>query len=196
MPKNNSSVQVQDDFTIWLAFKSGSELAFDYIYDTYFSKLYNYSLRFTTDTDLIKDCIQNLFVELWRRKENLADVQSIKFYLYKCMRHRIIQEVSKANKFVHEDDLEENYSFEVSFSHEFHLITRQISEENRARLLKAFDLLTKRQKEAVFLRYYDNLEYHEIAVIMQMKEVKYARTLVYRALDVLKASIRKLASVE
>jgi DNA-directed RNA polymerase specialized sigma24 family protein len=112
------------------------------------------------------------------------------------MRHRIIQEVAKANKLIHEEALEEHYSFEVSFSHEFHLITRKISEENQARLLKAFDLLTKRQKEAVFLRYYDNLEYQEIASIMQLKEVKYARTLIYRALDVLKASIRKLASVE
>jgi len=196
MHKNNSSIQVQDDTAIWLAFKSGSEIAFDYMYDTYFSKLYNYSLRFSADTDLIKDCIQNLFVDLWRKKENLADVQSIKFYLYKCIRHRIIQELVRESKLVHTEDLEEGYTFEVSFSHEFFLITKQISEENQARLMKAFELLTKRQKEAVFLRYYDNLEYHEIAAIMQLKEVKYARTLIYRALDVLKASIRRLASVE
>lgn len=195
MPTSNSSAQVQHDAAIWLAFKSGSESAFDFIYDTYFSRLYNYGLRFSSDKDLIKDCIQNMFVELWHRKENLADVQSVKFYLYKCLRHKIIQELSRLNKLIHEQDLEEGYTFEVNFSHEFLLITRQITEENQARLLKAFGLLTKRQKEAIFLRYYDNLDYQQIAEIMQLKEVKYARTLIYRALDVLKASIRTMATM-
>jgi DNA-directed RNA polymerase specialized sigma24 family protein len=91
--------------------------------------------------------------------------------------------------------MDEHYNFEVTFSHEFFLITRQISEENQERLMKAFELLTKRQKEAIYLRYYDNLDYQQIAVIMQLKDVKYARTLIYRALDVLKVSIRRLATV-
>ncbi len=195
MYTHKSSILIQDDAAIWLAFKNGSSQAFDYIYDTYFSKLYSYGMRFSSDKALIKDCIQNIFVELWRKKETLSNVQSIKFYLYKCLRRRIIHALVQEEKYVHDDELDEHYNFEVIFSHEFFLITRQISEENQERLTKAFELLTKRQREAVYLRYYDNLDYQQIALIMQLKDVKYARTLIYRALDVLKASIRRLASV-
>ena len=119
MRTNRSSIQMQDEATIWLAFKNGSESAFDFIYDAYFSQLYTYGMRFSADKFLIKDCIQNLFVELWRKKENLSEVQCIKFYLFKCLRRKIIRSVVRQDKYVHEEELEEHYSFEVTFSHEF-----------------------------------------------------------------------------
>ena len=75
------------------------------------------------------------------------------------------------------------------------LITDQLNQENQRKLLRAFGQLTQRQKEAVYLRFYENASYEEIAAVMSLKEVKYARTLIYRALDVLRASIRNLASV-
>jgi RNA polymerase sigma factor (sigma-70 family) len=184
---------MQEDI-VWKAFRRGNERAFDSIYDTHFSKLYNYGVRICQDKDLVKDCIQNLFVELWQKREHLSEVKSVKFYLFKSLRRKLIKELTSQNKYIHENNIEENYTFEVSFSHEFLLITYQIAQENQERLLKAFESLTQRQKEAVFLRFYENMDYEQIAAILSMKEVKYARTLVYRALDVLKASIHKLAT--
>jgi RNA polymerase sigma factor (sigma-70 family) len=96
---------------------------------------------------------------------------------------------------MHNGQLEENYCFEVSLPHEFLLITSQVSSENLERLQQAFESLTRRQKEAIFLRFYENMDYEHIAAMLSMKEVKYARTLIYRALDVLKGSIRKLATI-
>lgn len=186
----------QNEAIVWKAFKAGSESAFDYLYDTYFNTLYSYSLQLCPDKALVKDCIQNLFIELWHNKANLADVQYIKYYLYKAIRRKIVKELSLEKKYFHPEDVTENYTFEVSFSHEFLLITEQISQENQQKLLKAFDSLTKRQKEAIFLRFYGNMEYEQIASIMALKEVKYARTLIYRALDVLKTSIRSLVTIE
>ncbi len=107
----------------------------------------------------------------------------------------MIKELTVESKYIHEESIEESYTFEVSFSHEFLLITYQIAQENQERLLKAFGSLTQRQKEAIFLRFYENMDYEQIAAILSMKEVKYARTLVYRALDVLKAGIHKLATL-
>jgi RNA polymerase sigma factor (sigma-70 family) len=187
---------LKDDFQLWQAFKAGDEKAFDCIYDTYFSPLYGYGTRLCPDKALVKDCIQNLFVSLWNNRTHLSDVHSIKYYLYKSLRRAIVKELQLENRFLHPEDMGENYHFEVAFSHEFLLITEQISQENQNRLLNAFHSLTKRQKEAVFLRFYENLDYTQIASILSMKDTKYARTLVYRALDVLKAGIRKLATVQ
>jgi DNA-directed RNA polymerase specialized sigma24 family protein len=52
--------------------------------------------------------------------------------------------------------------------------------------------LTERQKEAIFLRFYENMEYEQIASLMALKEVKNARTLIYRAIEVLRCNIGKI----
>ncbi|MDO1444711.1 sigma-70 family RNA polymerase sigma factor [Rhodocytophaga aerolata] len=192
MHTNHSS---KEDALTWLALKNGSEAAFEHLYDQYFPKLYNYGMRICQDKALVKDCIQNVFVELWHKRSGLSTVTSVKYYLFTCLRRRLIKELSRQTKYIHSQEPDEEYHFEVTFSHEFLLITSQISKENQERLQQAFDSLTKRQKEAVFLRFYENMDYEHIAELLSMKEVKYARTLIYRALDVLKGSIRKLATI-
>ncbi len=184
-----------DDYQLWQAFKAGSEPAFDHLYEGYFSALYGYGTRLCGDRELVKDCIQTLFVELWHHRAQLANVRSIKYYLYRCLRRKIIRVSTQDRRLVRTEDVAESYPFEVAFSHELLLVTDQLNQENQRKLLRAFGLLTQRQKEAVYLRFYENASYEEIAAVMSLKEVKYARTLIYRALDVLRASIRNLASV-
>jgi RNA polymerase sigma factor (sigma-70 family) len=185
----------REDALTWLALKNGSETAFERLYDSYFPKLYHYGMRICQDKALVKDSIQNLFVELWHKRASLSEVTSVKYYLFTCLRRRLIRELSQQSKYMPGQELEDGYCFEVSASHEFQLITSQVSCENQERLQQAFGCLTQRQKEAVFLRFYENMDYEHIAAMLSMKEVKYARTLIYRALDVLKGSIRKLATV-
>jgi RNA polymerase sigma factor (sigma-70 family) len=185
--------RMQED-ALWKSFREGNERAFDTLYSTYFPKLYNYGIRICQDKDLVKDCLQGLFIDIWQRKETLSEVKSVKYYLFKSLRRKVVKELTSQQKFKNEQDLEENYSFEVTFSHEFVLIANQITTDNHDRLLNAFQFLTQRQKEAIFLRFYENMEYEQIATLLSMKEVKYARTLIYRAIDVLKSSIRKLAT--
>lgn len=185
----------KEDALVWLALKNGSEAAFEHLYDRYFPKLYNYGMRICQDKALVKDTIQNVFIELWHKQSGISEVICVKYYLFTCLRRRLLKDLNQNNKYVREDNLEDSYSFEVSFSHEFLLITDQITQENQQRLLEAFKLLTKRQKEAIYLRFYENMDYEHIAVLLSMKEVKYARNLIYRALDVLKVSIRRLATI-
>lgn len=185
--------RMQED-ALWKSFREGNESAFDSLYTTYFPKLYNYGIRICQDKDLVKDCIQGLFIDIWQRKETLSEVKSVKYYLFKSLRRKVVKELTSQQKFKNEQDLEENYTFEVTFSHEFVLIANQITTDNLDRLLNAFQFLTQRQKEAIFLRFYENMEYEQIATLLSLKEVKYARTLIYRALDVLKSSMRKLAT--
>lgn len=177
-----------DEAKIWKDFKNGSIKDFEWIYDKYFSILYGYGCHIYSDKALVKDCIQNLFVYLWKNKENLTEVRSIKYYLYKCIRRSIINELEKEHRRQFED-ISDEYDFEVSFSHETQLISTQMVKEKKDRLMKSFEALTKRQKEAIFLRFYENMEYQEIASIMSLKEVKYARTLIYRAIEVLKLNL-------
>jgi len=91
----NSKAVETNDSRIWDEFRSGNESSFIYIYQNYFDKLYNYGLRITKDEDLVKDAIQDLFIELRKKRSHLGKTDSIKFYLFKCLKRKIIKEEGK-----------------------------------------------------------------------------------------------------
>ncbi|MEN7548062.1 sigma-70 family RNA polymerase sigma factor [Rapidithrix thailandica] len=176
----------KQDAVIWKEFRAGSEMAFNYIYKHYFTILYQYGHQFTKDSELVKDAIQELFIELRRNRQNLGPTSSIKFYLYRSLRRKIVRALSKKNRFIFSGHLESTYDFEIALSPEVMMINRQSTAENKKQLEAAFNKLTKRQKEALLYYYYEGLSYEEIASVMNLSKVKYARTLIYRSIDKLK----------
>src|ERR1700685_3446958 len=75
----------------WSQFKEGDRDAFSAIYQQHICQLITYGLKLCPDEDLLKDQIQELFVELWHSRNNLAPVRSVKFYLFKALRYKLIR---------------------------------------------------------------------------------------------------------
>ena len=182
-----------DDVQLWNEFRNGSDNAFVTIYERFFSVLYNYGHQFTKDTDLIKDIIQEFFIEIRNNRSKLGKTNSIKAYFYKSIRRKLMRVLmAKKNRLVYTASLEDEFDFEISLSQEHAIINSQVRGEQKAKLEIAFKTLTKRQKEAITYHYYDGLNYEEIASIMDLSKIKYARTLIYRSIDKLKAEISAL----
>lgn len=187
--KSKAPFESSSDLDIWNAFRQGNEGAFNHIYQTYFGELLGFGYRFTTNRELIKDTIQDLFIELRESGMGLSPTTSIKYYLYKSFRYKIIRYLSKSPKEVTIDSTTNKHGFDIVLSHETILINQQISEEKASLMQKAFDTLTKRQKEALFYFYYENMSYQQVAEIMGLYSVKSARNLIYKSLTVLKKEI-------
>ncbi len=132
----------------------------------YYRDLYNYGLRISKDEGLTEDCIQDLFVELWTKRERLADVQAVKPYLLKSLRRRI----ARKNKapFLADIDLLAEYQTQVVFSHEEFLIDEQSAQEWKIKLVRALNTLSPRQREIVYLKFYETLTYEQIAGVMSL----------------------------
>ena len=75
-----------DDQSLWSAFRQGDEYAFGEIASRYYQSLYTYGARFSADREFVKDCMQELFIEMWERRETLGDTDFVKFYLFKSIR--------------------------------------------------------------------------------------------------------------
>ncbi len=178
-----------NEIQLWNSFRSGGDSAFIKIYEKYFPILYSYGHQFTHDTDLIKDSIQEFFIELRSNRSRLGETTSVKAYFFKSMRRRLLRALSKKKHLLYDGHLEKDFDFEISLSWESIVINNQIEAEQRFKLEGAFNKLTKRQKEAIIYFYYEGLSYEEIASIMDLSKVKYARTLVYRSIDKLKEEI-------
>lgn len=184
-------VTASADSALWQSFKSGSENAYALIYQRYFAQLYDYGVRVSADPDLVKDCIQDLFLHIWNNKATLTDVDSIKFYLLKALKSRLINHFSKNARFcagLEEDDLSE---LEITISTEQSLIEQQITKEQQEAIVRALDKLTGRQKEAVVLKFYKNRRNEEIADDMSIS-IDAVYNLIYQALGRLKNNVEKV----
>ena len=114
-------------------------------------------------------------------------MKHVKAYLYKSIRRKLLKQLKKVRATSHKEIM--NESMHITYSREWSLIKEQSHQRQKDLLAKAFEDLSARQKEAVVLKYYGGLSYQEIASVMSLQKIKSARTLLYRAIDVLKTSL-------
>ena len=158
----------QDDTQLWQRLKSGEEGALVKIYDIHIDGLYNYARRFTRNTALVEACVQDLFAEIWEKREKLSDTTSIKAYLFKSIRRKVLRALGKDDKYIHAGDACDRYSREAAPSYEKCLIDTQLTEEQQQKLKSCLEKLSVRQKEAVVLKFYENMSNEEVAIIMDI----------------------------
>lgn len=186
--QKKSSHPLPDEIQVWKDFKSGNKQAFSQIYNNYVNVLYNYGRKIINDKNIVEDCIQDLFFELWNSKEKLSDTDSIKYYLLKALRIKIFKVLNKQCKFVEKNGISDKYNFNIVSSYEVELIDEQISIAQKEKISNVLTKLSKRQKEAIFLRYFDDLNYEEIASIMSINPQS-VHNLIHRAITILRENL-------
>lgn len=172
----------------WDKVKSGDERAFSEIFTHYYPDLYLYGIKIINLPDLVKDSIQDVFVRIWERRSTLGAVHNTKAYLIASVRRKLL--INKENYFSEYrqattiSEREENFSFSVT---EF-MESDEISQHLRSSLSQAINQLSERQRELIFLRFYHNLKYLEIAQIFEVNE-QTVRNLMQRAMAKLREHI-------
>jgi RNA polymerase sigma factor (sigma-70 family) len=154
----------------------------------YYDDLYNYGARFTKDKALVKDCIQEVFISIWQRRESADTILSPKYYLLRAIKNKILKSLHKNH---HAPFSSNEYDFFYEFSIEQIIIEKQMTEEKVQRLRKTFELLSKKQKEVVYLKYYQGLDHAQIAELMNLN-----RQSVYNLLHETLHKLRTLLKTE
>jgi RNA polymerase sigma factor (sigma-70 family) len=181
---------VNNDSTIWQSFKAGDRTSFEKIYQLYFKNLYEYGMRLLNNSDLVKDYIHDLFVKIWLNKSNLGEVTNVKSYLLVSLRGTIYNNTKNKKATASIEEFGEEYYFKMDFSAENEFIRKDEFSTQRQKLLTSMNSLSARQKEVIYLRYFEELSYDEIASIMHIS-VKATYKLSARALD----SLRQILNV-
>jgi RNA polymerase sigma factor (sigma-70 family) len=176
------------DNEIWSLFKKGDDLALSKIYTENLEKLYLYGLKISSNYLLIEDAIQDLFSVLIKNREKLGPTDNILFYLLKSFRRELKRKIKRENRKLQNVNKEEQH-FNVTFSIEHEIINDEIIRQRNELLSLALKELTPRQKEAVYLRFSRELDYREIAEIMEISK-EACRNLISSAIKILKNIIR------
>ena len=180
----------QPDPILWNALKQGDRRAFAELYERYYRILYNYGYKLLPDAVLVEDAIQDLFVDLWRIQQNLAEAESVKFYLFRSLRRKIHRLSEKENRFLSVDQAAFPFQTDTTPEHQFtdgeheRQLTRQLAH--------ALKQLPERQLEVVTLRFYENFKTSEIAAIMGITD-KSVRNTLHKAMTHLRENARYLA---
>ncbi|MCG8307736.1 MAG: sigma-70 family RNA polymerase sigma factor [Cytophagales bacterium] len=186
----HSARQETHEKDIWNDFKHGSDSALSYIYRNYVNQLFNYGCQIVDDDEFIKDCVQDLFMDLIRSRKNLGNVNSIKHYLYVSLRRRIFRKLKKEKSYM-KDEIRgrPEVQFEIISSPETKMIEEHLTVKKRELIEMACKKLTAKQREAILLYFYEGFTYKQVAEIMGMGKVKSARVMIYRAIDALQSSL-------
>jgi len=158
----------QNEALLWENFLQGSEQCFKYLHQKYYNDLYAYALKMSNDEYLAKNAIQELFVYLWKNRSKLSKVQHIRYYLIFSLRRHIIRLLKKEKKHVHLLLKNEEETYPFTFSPEDIQITKETVLINEKCVVEALNKLPSRQKEMVYLRYFQDLSIEEIAQILSV----------------------------
>ena len=172
------------DLQLWQQLKAGEKNALAQIYEDHAAKLLKYGYKFADNEQLVEDCLQDLFVELWKNRAGLSDTDSIQRYLFVALRRKVIRQVDRIKKKIHSEEPQE-YQFDVDLSIDDRLIAQETAEEQVQLLKKAVEGLSSRQKEVIYLKYYAEMDYQDISEVMDIN-YQSVRNLVFNALKSLK----------
>ena len=169
----------QDEQNSWNAFVSGDDNAFQHIYNTYVKQLFNYGTHFSDDVELVKDCVQDLFIKLYFNRKQLTHVTNFKVYLFGALKNTLFNVFKKESNHYHIDTIEP--VFLVESSHEDELIENEQLEEQKRRIAQTLEQLSPRQREILHYRFIEELSYDEICHLMRMN-YQSVRNLLHRTI--------------
>lgn len=175
---------------LWDAFRAGDMKAFEELYHRYYRPLYNYGFTIFADREVVMDCLQELFLDLWERRSRLSAAGNIKYYLLVAFRRRIIHSVNRSRQ----QDLAVRGEIvePVQPSAEDRLIEDEARGIFSDRFRVAFSKLSTRRQEAIYLRYGQGLSYTQITEIMEI-QYQTVRDLISKGIKVLKKDLREAA---
>ncbi len=175
-------MQISDE-SLWELCLTGNRAAFKEIYCRFYSLLYGYGSKLVSDQDMVKDCIQEVFIKLIQNHSSLSSTQSVRGYLMKALRNKLYDTLEKERP---TDDIS---LYEETFIADelFPLLSFDDSAEDcRAkRLMEVFCELSPRQQEIVYLYYVNELRHEEIAELMGIN-YQSSKNLLFRALSKLR----------
>lgn len=171
----------------WQSFKRGNRQALAIIFKNHYSDLHNYGLRISGNDALTEDCLQDFFLYLFEHRENLADLDNIRPYLFKSFRRMLLRQLNKSKKIDFSTSPIDIPIPDIQFTEEDFMIEQETLKIQNSILLEMLNNLPKRQREVIYLKYYNNLNIKEIEEIMAISYQGVVNKL-HRAIKALKRS--------
>jgi len=173
----------------WQGVREGDKESFFSLYNNTYFHLVRWGLKVTANDELVKDCVTQLFFQLWDRRSRLNPVSNVKAYLFTSLKRMLIDQLGHHSKvdaaitqLADEEVLNE-------LSYEEIIVGVQRDEELKEKLRKAMQQLTPRQTELIRLIFFEGLTYEEVAA-RTSQSIKTAYNTIYNAIQLLRKLLK------
>jgi len=182
-------LQDTDETKHWRKLLNGDQQALAFFYEKYADLLLKYGLSVTYNREIVQDAVQELFINIWNRRQNLTVPDSVKYYLMVSLRRIILKDLLHARQSTDffADDA-------ISFADHENLFAEEYKENIHLKLQHAVRLLPGRQQEIIFLRFFQKLSYEQITSITGL-DYQILRNTIYRAIKALRHALTEKASL-
>ena len=172
---------------IWIRFREGDRSAFSEIYEEFIDTLFAYGSKITSNRELLKDCIQDVFFNLYRYNLNLNHPEYLEFYLFRSLRNEIIRKVKKQEK---ESELTDEglFLFDLRFQAEQDSFDPETDEMRTDALRQILQSLDPQKRELLFLKFSTGLNNNEIGEMLGLNP-ETVKKQIYRLLQSLRSQI-------
>lgn len=165
----------------WESFKAGNKESFAFFYNEHIDALFSYSQKLCKDEEITKDAIQEVFIDLFLKREKINTTpEKLRYYLLLSTRRNLVKKLQNYRRFDRGNPTEDKIS-DMDLGIEYKIIIREKDDEIRKNIADALSRLPGKQKEAIFLRFNEAMDYSEIAEILGIT-IESVRKQVYRAL--------------
>ena len=170
MKTNYNNIREREEAaqTLLAAYRQGDQNAFMSLYDMYAEMLLNYGLCITSDKELVKDCVQDVFIKLISKSQDLQ-VTKVTSYLLISLRNRLLDEFRRKN-YMTETAVEDIRISTTVEDVENSYILDESSLNNVRKVQILMDELTPRQRQVFTLYYIEQRKYEDICDIMQISK--------------------------
>lgn len=159
----------KDLLLLWRRFVTGDSQAFSMLYREEVQLLFSYGMQFTQDSELVKDCIHDVFVKLYKNRDRLGEVTNVRVYFYIVFKNVILDELGKRGRMFYVEDVSEDMDDTKVSSVEEHFVEEEKETMDNKRINNLLNSLSPRQREVVYLRFIENMDIKDIADVMKMK---------------------------
>ncbi|MES2276115.1 MAG: sigma-70 family RNA polymerase sigma factor [Bacteroidota bacterium] len=153
--------------TWWDESRDGNVASFGLIHHQLYPALNHYLLKIIKDDDICQDILQDLFIKLWERKAGFGPIQYVKVYFFRSARSMAINYLKSQKNHTPLDD--GHLAIDMEFSPEEVMVGLENDQAMNHLLASALNTLPKRQREMIFLKYFDGWNYDQIAEVTGIK---------------------------
>ncbi len=184
----------KSDEELWQLTRENHESSFNQLMERYLPSLLHYGGKFSEDYALVEDCVQEVLADLWMRRTRETPILSVRAYLFAAVRNRVCREARKAGRTGVLDENDGYSLFDAVFSVEDTWIADESERERLRKLNHLVNRLQPRQKEIIYLRYYQGLEKNQIAEVLDI-HYQSVSNLLHRTLTALRKQFTVLLHV-
>lgn len=148
----------------WQRARDGDNVAFQSIHRELFNGLYYYAFKILQDSELAGDAVQELFVRIWTRRDRIGDIEKIKPYFFTVLRRQILNQMR--NLRLQQLRISMMSQPVIEFSPEEIIVRNEEMSSVQQKIADLLNALPKRQKEVIYLHYFEDMDYTQIAAIM------------------------------